>query len=244
MLNYLHQIQDIDLKTDRIKTQKKKLLKEIQEKKEQSKKEKKEFENLTKELNEKEKERKQKEKDLKYEEDIIKKWESRLKEIKKPHEYQTLLFEISRAKKANEELEEEILKLMDEEEDLKNKRDKKKEMLEQIESELNEREKDIMQEIQDLENLMKEQLKLREEIGKKIDINVLSKYNLIRQKRGGLAIVRVIDGICQGCNMNIPPQVYYEVMKNASVITCPHCQRILYFSEKGEKNPGGRTNQR
>ena len=31
--------------------------------------------------------------------------------------------------------------------------------------------------------------------------------------------------------MSIPPQVYVNVKKNESIITCPNCGRILYFKE-------------
>ena len=34
---------------------------------------------------------------------------------------------------------------------------------------------------------------------------------------------------CSGCYMSIPPQVFVNVKKNESVITCPNCGRILYY---------------
>src|SRR4030043_50165 len=37
------------------------------------------------------------------------------------------------------------------------------------------------------------------------------------------------EEICQGCNMNIPPQLFVEIKKNEEIINCPQCRRILYY---------------
>ncbi|MDA8136352.1 MAG: C4-type zinc ribbon domain-containing protein [Desulfobacteraceae bacterium] len=35
-----------------------------------------------------------------------------------------------------------------------------------------------------------------------------------------------------GCFMNIPPQLYIEVQRGKSLISCPQCSRILYHIKK------------
>ncbi len=45
-------------------------------------------------------------------------------------------------------------------------------------------------------------------------------YSSIRMRRG-LAVVSVRNGTCQGCNMNIPPQLYNTLQRGQTVETCP-----------------------
>jgi predicted nucleic acid-binding Zn-ribbon protein len=45
----------------------------------------------------------------------------------------------------------------------------------------------------------------------------------------GLAVIEVKDEICQGCNMNIPPQLFVELKKNEEIYNCPHCRRIIFY---------------
>jgi len=53
---------------------------------------------------------------------------------------------------------------------------------------------------------------------------------MIFSRRGGLAVVEVRGGICQGCRMHVPPQLFNEIQRNLErVFVCPSCQRILYF---------------
>jgi predicted nucleic acid-binding Zn-ribbon protein len=55
-------------------------------------------------------------------------------------------------------------------------------------------------------------------------------YEMIFSRRGGLAVVEVRGGICQGCRMRVPPQLFNEIQRNLDrVFVCPSCQRILYF---------------
>jgi len=42
----------------------------------------------------------------------------------------------------------------------------------------------------------------------------------------------VKNGTCLGCFMNIPPQLFIEVMKNSRLITCPSCNRIFFYNEE------------
>ena len=47
----------------------------------------------------------------------------------------------------------------------------------------------------------------RDKLAAEVRPDVLKRYSSIRMRRG-LAVVSVRNGTCQGCNMNIPPQLY------------------------------------
>ncbi len=55
------------------------------------------------------------------------------------------------------------------------------------------------------------------------------------KKHKGLAVAEVIDEICQGCFLHIPPQLYVEIKLNQTIKYCPQCGRILYYKAKDKK---------
>ena len=70
----------------------------------------------------------------------------------------------------------------------------------------------------------------RDKLAAQVKPEVLKRYSNIRMRRG-LAVVSVRNGTCQGCNMNIPPQLYNVLQRGVSVEICPSCSRIIYWEE-------------
>jgi predicted nucleic acid-binding Zn-ribbon protein len=70
----------------------------------------------------------------------------------------------------------------------------------------------------------------RDKLAALVKPEVLKRYGAIRMRRG-LAVVSVKNGTCQGCNMNIPPQLYNILQRGVSIETCPSCSRIIYWEE-------------
>ena len=78
----------------------------------------------------------------------------------------------------------------------------------------------------------------RTELIQSIDGDLRRKYEMIFSRRGGLAVVEVRSGICQGCRMRVPPQLFNLIQRNEEVILCPSCQRMLYWRAEGEEANG------
>ena len=54
------------------------------------------------------------------------------------------------------------------------------------------------------------------------------RYDLIFERKDGLAVVEVRkEGDCGGCRMRVPPHLITQIHRNADVVLCPNCQRIL-----------------
>jgi predicted nucleic acid-binding Zn-ribbon protein len=70
----------------------------------------------------------------------------------------------------------------------------------------------------------------RDKLATAVKPDVLKRYGAIRMRRG-LAVVSVRNGTCQGCNMNIPPQLYNVLQRGVSIETCPSCSRIIYWED-------------
>ena len=70
----------------------------------------------------------------------------------------------------------------------------------------------------------------RDKLAAAVKPDVLKRYSAIRMRRG-LAVVAVKNGTCQGCNMNIPPQLYNVLQRGVSIEICPSCSRIIYWDD-------------
>jgi predicted nucleic acid-binding Zn-ribbon protein len=76
----------------------------------------------------------------------------------------------------------------------------------------------------------------RDKIAGGIRADVLKRYAAIRMRRG-LAVTTVRNGTCQGCNMNVPPQLYNILQRGNSIETCPYCHRIVYWENLMKDEP-------
>ncbi len=56
--------------------------------------------------------------------------------------------------------------------------------------------------------------------------DILRKYHTIRDRKG-TAVAEVVGGICRGCNITLPPQMFAKLHAGTLLHQCPNCQRIL-----------------
>ena len=71
----------------------------------------------------------------------------------------------------------------------------------------------------------------RATLTQQVEPSILGKYERILANKDGLAMVRVEDEACQGCYMNVPPQVINEIKMAKGLVVCGNCSRILYIEE-------------
>ncbi len=183
-------------------------------------------------LEELEKERKKKEKDLEIEKEKIRKFESKLYEVKTNKEYQALLKEIETAKQANDKEEEEVIEIMVRVEELKKDFSSTSEQLKEKEKIAGVERSKLQREIESIDKIILELKQQRDNLLSVVDDDLRKTYSMLIERRNGLAVVNVKNGVCLGCFMNIPPQLFIEVTKNSRVILCPSCNRIFYFTEE------------
>ena len=79
----------------------------------------------------------------------------------------------------------------------------------------------------------------REALQSSVDGDLRRRYEMIFSRRGGLAVVEIRGGTCQGCHMNIPPQLFNLIQRNEQVIPCPNCQRILHWRPERAEQANG-----
>ena len=71
----------------------------------------------------------------------------------------------------------------------------------------------------------------REEIRGQLDRPLVGRYDRISRGRNGEAVSNVEQGTgkCQGCNMQVAPQVFIRLQRMETLEACQHCQRILVY---------------
>jgi len=168
------------------------------------------------------------EKELNESVEQVKKKQSRMFEIKTNEEYRALLKEIEYTKQAHSDMEDRILHMFDDIEHMEKITSEKEQTQRLSEENLRKErhllEKEITSIDNDLERLETERLKIRQLLSPEI----LTQYEILRDRRSGLAVVVVQQEICPGCNLKVPPQTINEVLQTGEIRQCPHCRRILY----------------
>jgi len=190
------------------------------------------------ELEKLQKERRQKEKDLEEEMDRVKKTEARVFEIKTNKEYQAVLKEIESAKKLNRQQEEDILGILERMEEMQKKLNTGEKNLEIKRKEFQGQIAELKQKVASFDQEMAGEVRERQKREKEIPPDLLNKYHRLLEKRQGVAIVKVQDGVCQACNINIRPQLQIELQKQDVLIMCPNCSRILFWANGLDKAKG------
>ena len=164
--------------------------------------------------------------------DNITRSEARLHEIKTQKEYQAVLKEISSAKKIKSELEEQILKKISDTETLQGNIAEGEQNLAALTGNITMRKGEVKIKLDRLLAEIATDHAGRETTVAGLNAPLLNRYTMLREKRQGIAVVEARDGSCLGCNMNIPPQMYNNLYRGQELITCPHCQRILYIRQE------------
>ena len=153
----------------------------------------------------------------------------RMNRIKNAKELQALQREIEQIRQSNSELEEELIKVFEDLDRIKADIKAKEEEAATMQEEWKQKHEEMGTKISGIDQLVSEASMLRQTIASQIAAELISRYELIFARRGGTAVVEVTGGICQGCYMNIPPQLWNEIIKSEKVNLCPSCQRILYY---------------
>lgn len=156
----------------------------------------------------------------------------RLRQVKTNREYQALQREIDDGKKRIEELEMLLLKYLQKQEKVENILKEQNADFKQLAEKIKSDKEEIDKEGKSHRKLFEKYKHQKETIGKNLKSEFLDLFNEIAESNGGLAVAPVKDEVCMGCFMNIPPQLYIEVLRGKSLVMCPQCNRILYYADE------------
>lgn len=169
------------------------------------------------------------EKDLEGEQEKHNKFKNDLMKATNEREYTTAVREIDVTRKTIGSLETEVLKLM--------------EKIEKLEAQVNERTPEIesrrvevdRQIAQWAASAKSDQQRLNDLIARRplmlegLSPDARATYQRLSKMRSGLALAEARDWSCLACRMTIRPQVFNDIRRGETIITCESCGRILYF---------------
>lgn len=161
----------------------------------------------------------------------VKERQSKMMQVQTSREQTALLKEIEDAKKNVKENEEKIVSIMEQVEKLTGETTEEKNILKTEKALVDEEKEKVKTVIDELSKGKKTKINKRDKQAGAVNGSMIKKYEILRQRRNGLAIVNVLDGVCQGCFMNLPPQKYNMLLRGDQVLECPSCQRLIYHQD-------------
>lgn len=155
----------------------------------------------------------------------------KLGSVKKNEEYTAALNEIEYLKKLKFTTEDNVLQLMEEidqtEGHIRDFKAKKAETSKRVEAGI----LAVEREAEQLDREIRALEETRDRLTRVLEKDLLKKYLLLLERKNGQAVSAVIRGVCQTCHLGFPPQRFNELLKGDSLITCPHCNRLVYWGE-------------
>jgi predicted nucleic acid-binding Zn-ribbon protein len=151
--------------------------------------------------------------------------------IKTNKEYDALTNEIANRKVKISETEEEILKILANVDDLKEKIEEHKQKLEAAEKINAAQLVHLREELGSIEDKIKMKKGDRKNITVRIEKRLLATYERVRKGRGDQVVVAIKKRACGACYKGIPPQVIQEIRQADRVYTCDNCGRILIWTD-------------
>ena len=195
-------------------------------------------------LTETERYRSEQETQLRHEEQQLAKAKQKATQVKNQKEFMSLQREIETTRRLIGEREEEVLKLSEAVEAFRAKiRSHEADVAKLCEGFEAERASGDLR-LAALSAEIAEHRQKRDAVAVRVRADVRRKYDAIKLKKGR-AVVPVKGGVCQGCNMRIPPQLYNTLQRGNSLELCPTCARMIYWDrimdeqklEAGEAKP-------
>ncbi len=184
------------------------------------------------EIEETERRRRALEREIDTDNDRLTKAQTRLREVKTNKEYSAVVAEIDAGKARIRTLEDQVLELMEGAEQHHAASQRYEQRLQEASRELVEQERKVSEAEDELSEDLAAHDHERDALITRIQPDCYAAYQRAAQYGGGVAVVEVMaDETCGGCYLRIRPQLVSEVRKQESLVSCPHCKRILLWSD-------------
>jgi hypothetical protein len=142
-----------------------------------------------------------------------------------------MLKEIEIAEASRGDIETEIISILEALDKLSGLVKKDEETLKQSKNKYEQEKKIIEDDLNTIDADVLDWKKKRMDLQKNISADLLTKYEKIRNRNKGIGVISVWKAVCNGCHMNIPPQLYNELQRSNELLSCPNCNRIMYFHD-------------
>ncbi|MFZ1201129.1 MAG: C4-type zinc ribbon domain-containing protein [Desulfobacterales bacterium] len=158
----------------------------------------------------------------------IVKSEEKLRAVKTNKEYQSSLKEIDDLKAALSTVEDHMLVCLEEMDLAAAAVGAKKDEVQRLAEDVEEENDLICQSAAEAQQQLDRLNAQRAEIIAAVPADLLKTYETVKKNSGGVAIAAVKNAVCRGCHVNLPPQMYHDLLHFDKLLICPHCERLIY----------------
>jgi len=174
------------------------------------------------------KERRRVDGELGDQQELLKKYQGQLMQVKNQQQYAAAWKEIDAARKHVKELEDSVLKNMTEAEGLQSQLDARKGGHADLQSRYDTAHDDWQHSLGDLKKEAEDLRKKAEQIESTIPDRLKNEFHKIYRQRQQIAVSRVAFDSCSACRTRVRPQVAQQ-LKRGELVHCEGCHRILYL---------------
>ncbi len=166
----------------------------------------------------------------------IQKSHVKLRSVKTNKEYQSSLKEIEDIKLKNSKIEDEMLEYLEQIERAEKDLNQRKQSYAKIVDDTTLEKDSIKQETEQCKQKLAQLESDRNAVTDTLDSQILDIFYRVKAKQpDAVAISEVKNSVCQGCNLNIPPQMFIELQHRNSLKNCPSCARIIYWEDQNKR---------
>ena len=148
--------------------------------------------------------------------------------VRNPKELSNLQEEAAALRRRRSELEDQQLELLIAIEEQEAELSERQARLSQIDATWRDEQASLSKEKALLEQDISEFEQIRLERRERIGARHLALYDDLQESLGGTAIVRLKQGICQACGVDVPTRMARAVERGEGLHYCPVCGRLLY----------------
>jgi predicted nucleic acid-binding Zn-ribbon protein len=149
--------------------------------------------------------------------------------VKTNQEYTALLHEIATAKSEKDGLEEQILVLMESADGIQASVRDAERVVATVTQEGQAVRAALGQERGALETELARLATEKTQVSAGVEKPVLVRYEQLLKQRKMVAVAEMQGDLCTACHVRLRPAVTQQVRRNAELVACDSCQRILYF---------------
>ncbi len=176
------------------------------------------------------KERRRVEGELSDQQELLKKYQSQLMQVKNQQQYAAAWKEIDATRKHVKDLEDAALKTMTDIEGVQKELDENRSGHDELKSRYDQAHADWQHSLGDLRGEAEQLKKKAAEIEATLPENLTREFHRVFKQRGGIAVARVVNDSCSSCRTRIRPALLQR-LKRGEMVACEGCSRILFLEK-------------
>lgn len=173
------------------------------------------------------KERRRVDGELSDQQELLKKYQGQLMQVKNQQQYAAAWKEIDATRKHVKDLEESVLKNMTEAEGFQKQLDERREGHDALQGRYDAAHADWQHSLSDLRSEAEALRKRAEQVETSLSERLKNEFHKIYRQRQQIAVARVVNDSCSACRTRVRPQVAQQ-LKRGELVYCENCHRILY----------------